>query len=92
MFLVYDGGHSISEVLWAASAIEEGLQLPFSFKSSEHDHHFIPDLRKLTDLLSPDPELLDAWSQALESAFDGSLEKMQKFSPQDPLGEYLPTF
>jgi hypothetical protein len=69
LFLVYDGGHSIYEPLWAASVVNNKLGLDFKLTDNSKIEEFIPDFEKYIDIYkntSLEQRVVDAFDKAFE--------------------------
>ncbi|MDA0713173.1 MAG: hypothetical protein O2897_04210, partial [bacterium] len=80
MFLVYDGGHSIAEVLWAASSINEKLALGFNFSDKENIRidDFLPDFFKIIDLYKDTP-MSQSIINSFKSGFKVTIDYFRKY-------------
>jgi len=79
MFLVYDGGHSMHEPMWAASQLEEVLHLNFNFsRASEPIEDFVADFKLLRDLYSGTMRI--RISEAITKSFDKSVDYFNTYS------------
>jgi hypothetical protein len=69
MFLVYDGGHSMHEPLWAASQINNKLPLDFNLGQTDTMESFVSDYQKFADMYT------GALKERITQAFSNSFEK-----------------
>lgn len=72
MFLVYDGGHSMSEPLWAASIVNKSLNLGFDLGPCRKAEDFVPDYEKFQNMFKG--ELKNSVSSALDNSFKATVE------------------
>jgi len=87
MFLVYDGGHSIADVLWAADIVDKAFRqlgkpaLNFGLSdilNLQKAHDFIPDFSRFLDIYSPGTNLRTSLEAAFSSAFGAVFKKFEK--------------
>ena len=73
MFLVYDGGHSIHEVLWTANQLDEQLGLNLGLGGDpEHPEDFVADYEAFIEKFQGDSAV--ALERASEAAWRGVSE------------------
>jgi hypothetical protein len=70
MFLVYDGGHSIHEVMWTANQLDETLNLDLDLGDSEDPNAFVGDTDRLVEILGEDTR------QKVAAAQQAALDKV----------------
>lgn len=73
MFLVYDGGHSIAEVLWAANSVDKKLELGFSLTDSDRIDEFLPNFYKFIAIYkgtAMEKHIVDAFDNAFKVTVD----------------------
>lgn len=73
MFLVYDGGHSIHEMLWALGQIDKKLDLNLGIDTPPKLGDFIADYEKFTDIYQGDLK------SQINSAFVKSFDEVIKY-------------
>lgn len=78
MFLVYDGGHTISEPLWAANEIDEKLNLNFNLSDSPDIHTFISDFERFVKIYQ-NSAFYSAITNAFDKAFEESIASFKKY-------------
>jgi len=74
MFVVFDGGHSIHEVLWMGHQLDEVLQLGLGFEKGGDPLHFVGSMAQLERMFAGTPLAQDlakakamAWQKTLEA-------------------------
>jgi hypothetical protein len=78
MFLVYDGGHSVHEVMWTANQLDGKLSLGLGLGDPDDPNAFVGDSSKLISIL--DDETSQKVETAQESALDGVVDYFDKNS------------
>lgn len=68
MFLVYDGGHSIHEPIWALTQINKKLKLKLELNTTPKLEDFISDYEEFTNLF--EGELKSQVNSAFDKSFD----------------------
>lgn len=82
MFLVYDGGHSIHEPLWAASLVNKQLKLGYKLGGTNRTQDFIADYEKFTNMYAGN--LKNAISEAFDRSFERTLDYFKEHSAFTP--------
>ena len=82
MFLVYDGGHSLHEPLWAAHEVRHVAHFGFDVDSADNSEEFISDYQKFNAIF--DGDMKTQISQAFDKSFDTVLEYFKKYSIFSP--------
>ncbi|SCA63216.1 hypothetical protein SCG7086_AM_00090 [Chlamydiales bacterium SCGC AG-110-P3] len=79
MFLVYDGGHSMHEVLWTASLFDkENLKEGLNLGNTKNDQSFVSDYKSYMELQGTDTQA--DLTQAAKEAFDDVVNYFNKNS------------
>lgn len=78
MFLVYDGGHSVYEVLWTANQINGMLELGLDLSDCSDPRSFIADYQRFSKMFSMDVDI--SVKDALSKAMDGVIAYFNKYS------------
>lgn len=79
MFLVYDGGHSIHEPLWAATLVNQRLKLGYEeLGGTKRVQDFVSDYEKFTNMYSGN--LRNAVSEAFDRSFERTLDYFKENS------------
>lgn len=78
MFLVYDGGHSMHEVMWTANQTENKLKLGFNLGDADKPNEFVSDYDVLAN--SCGGTLKTAVSAKLDEAWAGTQEYLEENS------------
>jgi hypothetical protein len=92
LFLVYDGGHSISETLWTVNELDAEMHLNFNFSKKARIDLFLPDFNQFLDAYKSNQELHEALEKAFNHAFDVVIEYAEKFGPNDPKSSFHYSF
>lgn len=79
MFLVYDGGHSIAEVLWACRMLDKDLKLNFNLTDDNEDvDNFIPNFLKFQELYK-NTDLYEFIKKSFDKSFDNLIIYFKKY-------------
>lgn len=78
MFLVYDGGHSVQEVLWTANQLNKMLKLDLDLSDSENPNSFIADYQRFSDIFPK--ELSSQVKKVFSKAMDDVITYFGKYS------------
>ena len=78
MFLVYDGGHSMHEVMWTANQTDNKLGLGFDLGDKDNPNEFVSDYDVLTDKCGG--ALKTAMQTKMDEAWAGTQEYLQENS------------
>jgi hypothetical protein len=79
MFLVYDGGHSIQEVLWTANQLNDKLDLKLDLGGNSNDpNSFVADYDKFIAMF--EGATADALKRANENAWTGVTQYFEEYS------------
>ena len=78
LFLVYDGGHSMHEPLWAASQVNQQLRLGYDFGKSEDLTSYISNYETFIDMY--EGNLKHSIENAFEKSFEKTVDYFNKYS------------
>lgn len=78
LFLVYDGGHSMHEVMWTANQLDTKLGFGFGLGDPDKPNEFVADYEVLADSFGAGVKA--SVGQAMGEAFDGTQDYLEKNS------------
>ena len=78
MFLVYDGGHSMHEVMWTANQLDEKLNLNLGLGDPDKPTEFVSDYDVLVDGFGDNMKV--AMQGAMDEAWTGTQDYLQENS------------
>lgn len=86
MFLVYDGGHSMHEVLWTANQLDKKLGLGLNIGDSDNPTKFVSDYDKFMELYdSSDQDSTGTHvARAAAAAFENVIDYFNQYSYYSP--------
>ncbi len=80
MFLVYDGGHSIQEVLWTANQLDKQLGLNLNLGNPDKPYEFVADYEKLAAIYPANESTAPILQLAITRALDTTLSYFDQTS------------
>lgn len=69
LYLVYDGGHSMHEVMWVANSLDAELKLGLNLGDPSNPVEFVSDYNQLVNGCEIDPKMKVEMETAMENAW-----------------------